>query len=265
MTNKSLKKLLDNLYTKYNHKFSDDDPVWLLHNLNSEADIELFGFIISCYSYGRVKQIINYSRKFLELIGERVFEFISNFDRVNDEKYCQGFYYRFNNRGDFIELISVLKKTISVYGSLKKLFLSGYNPKEITVFSALNNFSKIINSFSNRNNSFRYLIAIPENNSTCKRLNLFLRWMVRKDNVDLGLWGKEISKSKLIIPVDIHVYRQVQRLKLIDRKSCDMKFALLLTEKLRSLDPCDPVKYDFSLCHLGIESSIKKIINNLVV
>ncbi len=253
MNNYKLKQLLDSLYNKYNKQYSDNDPVWLLHGLQDIKDIEFLGFIVSCYAYGRVEQIIFHTKKFLKSIGGNVYEFIFNFNKKRDSKYCKGFYYRFNTDEDFLELVLVLNKLINKYKDLKSLFIRTYNPAKENIYDALNFFSKTINSFSLKNGSFRYLIPVPENNSTCKRLNLFLRWMVRKDNVDLGIWGKEISKSKLIIPVDTHVYRQAQRLKLIDRKSCDMKFALKLTDKLKTFDPNDPVKYDFSLCHLGMQ------------
>ncbi|MCX7833069.1 MAG: TIGR02757 family protein [Ignavibacteria bacterium] len=253
MKNEKIKKLLDFLYDKYNKVHSDDDPIWLLHSLKSQEDVEILGFIVSCYCYGRVEQIISLINRFKKSISRDVFNFVVNFDKKKDFKYCLGFNYRFNSEHDFIELISVLQKAIKSFGNLKSLFLKGYNSNEKTILQALNKFSKVLNSFSNRNNSFRYLIPIPENNSTCKRLNLFLRWMVREDNVDLGIWKNEIPKSKLIIPVDTHVYRQSINLKLISRKSCDIKFALELTERLKEFDPEDPVKYDFSLCHLDIK------------
>lgn len=252
MNNKQLKGLLDRLYIKYNKIDSDRDPVWLLHKQKSDKDVEALGFIVSCYCYGRVEQIITYIDKFLKIIGNNIYDFIINFNKSKDSKYCKGFYYRFNTEDDFIELISVMNRVVKKFGSLKNLLKGFYDTNAETVFNALNNFSKTINSFSNINGSFRYLIPIPENNSTCKRLNLFLRWMVRKDNVDLGIWRNEISKAKLIIPVDTHIYRQALKLKLINRKSYDMKFALHLTEKLKSFDPDDPVKYDFSLCHIGM-------------
>ncbi len=259
MDKENLKNLLDLLYLKYNYKNSDIDPIWLLHEMKSNEDIELLGFIASCYSYGRVEQIISHIKKFMKILNKQIYGFISNFDKLRDKKYCIGFNYRFNNNDDFIELISVLHKVIVKYGNLKNLFISGYNPECDTIFYALNDFSKKLNNFSKKNDSFRYLIPIPENNSTCKRLNLFLRWMVRKDKIDLGIWEKEVSRSKLIIPVDIHVYRQAINLRLVERKSCDMKFALNLTEKLKLFDPVDPVKYDFSLCHLDIQNARKSI------
>jgi uncharacterized protein (TIGR02757 family) len=135
--------------------------------------------------------------------------------------------------------------------------MKGYKTGSENILAALSDFITYLSSFSNHQNSskrnyFNYLLPNPTNKSTCKRMNLFLRWMVRKDEIDTGLW-REIGKSKLIMPVDVHVARVSKNLKLVSRKSVDLKFALELTETLKIFDKDDPVKYDFSLCHIGIE------------
>jgi uncharacterized protein (TIGR02757 family) len=111
------------------------------------------------------------------------------------------------------------------------------------------------------NKFFEYLIPDPQNNSTCKRLNLFLRWMVRKDEIDLGIWNK-VSRSKLVMPVDVHVARVSGLLGLVKRKSVDLKFAVELTDRLKQFDNDDPVRYDFSLCHIGIDKKMHKLIGD---
>lgn len=252
--NKELKKYLDRLYLKYSRKYSSDDPVWILHNLKNKKDIEVLAFIISCFSYGRVELIVDFISKLTDSINKEIFEFIINYNSSRDRKYIKGFYYRFNTESDLSELFRCLSLVLKKYNSLENLFMEKYSTAEENILTPLNHFTKTFNSFSRipQGSSFRYLIPVPENNSTCKRLNLFLRWLVRKDNIDLGLW-KNVSKSQLLIPVDTHVYQVSRELGLISRKSCDLKFSLILTDTLKTFDSNDPVKYDFALCHLGIE------------
>jgi uncharacterized protein (TIGR02757 family) len=143
------------------------------------------------------------------------------------------------------------------FGSLRKLFEINFKDIHPNIIPALSCFSSnlvgnIKFSDTVREHYFNYLIPNPQNGSSCKRLNLFLRWMIRSDEIDLGIWN-EIQPSKLVIPVDIHITRAAKKLKLVKRKSIDLKFALELTDKLRQFDPVDPVKYDFSLCHYQME------------
>lgn len=242
------------MYSRYSRKYSSNDPVWILHNLKNKKDIEVLAFIISCFSYGRVELIIDFISKLVESINKEIYEFIINYNPSKDRKYIRGFYYRFNSESDLSELFRCLSCILKKYHSLENLFMEKYSNSEKNILTPLNHFTKTLNSFSKKRqgSSFRYLVPVPENNSTCKRLNLFLRWLVRKDNIDFGLW-KNVSKSKLIIPVDTHVYSVSRELGLLKRKSCDLKFALALTDKLKTFDSNDPVKYDFALCHLGIE------------
>lgn len=153
----------------------------------------------------------------------------------------------------FFLLLSVLQTALIKFGSLKTVFLDGYSESHENIIPALTHFSEKLRSFVKPAKNFEYLIPPVTRNSTCKRLNLFLRWMVRKDNIDFGFWGREVNPSKLIIPVDTHVYKVALKLGLVKRKSCDMKFAIELTNKLKQFDPEDPVKYDFALCHIGID------------
>lgn len=249
-----LKKYLDRLYLKYSRKYSSDDPVWILHDLKSKKDIEVLAFIISCFSYGRVEFIVDFISRLTFSINKEIFEFIINYNPSKDRKYISGFYYRFNTENDLSELFRCLSVVLKKYNNLENLFLEKYSVTEDNILTPLNHFAKTFNSFGRigQKSSFRYLVPVPENNSACKRLNLFLRWLVRKDNIDFGLW-ENVSKSKLIIPVDTHVFRVSRELGLINRKSCDLKFALTLTDTLKKFDSNDPVKYDFALCHVGIE------------
>jgi uncharacterized protein (TIGR02757 family) len=137
---------------------------------------------------------------------------------------------------------------------LKNLFIQGYEHNHDSILKALVSFSEEINinNKAKQGNYFHYLISNPAHGSVSKRMNLFLRWMIRKDEIDPGIWY-EIPASKLIMPVDTHIARVSKRLRLVKRKSVDLKFAIELTDRLKKFDPDDPVKYDFALCHIGIE------------
>jgi uncharacterized protein (TIGR02757 family) len=163
-------------------------------------------------------------------------------------------YYRFNSHLDITDMFGSLNNTLTKYGSLKELFMNNYDISHNNILPALSVFTAELNkSFKHQENRYyHYLFSDPENKSTCKRMNLFLRWMVRKDNIDTGLWN-DVDTSKLIMPVDTHIARISKKLKLVTRKSIDLKFAIELTEKLKQFDPVDPVKYDFALCHIGID------------
>jgi len=252
-----LKEKLDKLYIQYQQKFSSKDPVWVLHRFSDARDIEIIGLITASYSYGQVDQINKFTEKLLSAIGNKPYEFTINFAKRKDKKFLKGLNYRFNTEDDLADLFHALQCAVEEHGSLKNLFLKGYKTDSENIIEALSHFTSYLSSYSNRlnrdeRNYFNYLLPNPTNKSTCKRMNLFLRWMIRKDKIDTGLWA-EVSKSRLIMPVDVHVARVSKKLKLVNRKSVDLKFALELTETLKKFDKDDPVKYDFSLCHIGIE------------
>lgn len=249
------KEILDELYEKYKHKYSSKDPVWILHEFHEAKDIEIVGLITSAYSYGQVEQINTFVKKFLKNINFKVHEFTSNFSQQKDKKFLKGLYYRFNSEDDLSLLISNIKNVLNQFGSLQNLFLQMYMRTDKNIIPALSYFTEKLNRTGNVKSYYNYLIPKPENNSACKRLNLFLRWVVRKDEIDPGIWSDKIDKSKLIMPVDTHVYRIARKLKFTKRKSCDMKFAIELTEALKKFDVTDPVKYDFALCHYGIDGN----------
>jgi uncharacterized protein (TIGR02757 family) len=241
---------LDNLYLKYKHIYSSDDPVWSLHNFKDKKDIEVFGLIASSYAYGQIRVMNKFLNELLNRIDNKPYDFIFNFDLKRDGKILKEMNYRFNNEYDLINLIENIRINILKYGSLKNLFLNNYSDNDENILKALRYFSDSLrNKYINKLKGYDYLMPDVSKGSTCKRLNLFLRWMVRKDEVDTGIWSKEVDKSKLLMPVDVHVYRQARKMKLIKRTSCDMKFAIELTNKLKIFDPTDPVKYDFALCH----------------
>lgn len=255
MSFNALKKRLDNLYIFYKRKFSSKDPVWTLHRFSNPADIELIGLITSAYSYGQVDLINKFIDKLLAGIGNKPHEFTINFEKRKDKKFLQGLNYRFNTDKDLIDLFSSLNSCLSEHGSLYNIFISHYSHEHSTIIPALSGFTEMLVKQMplRKDKAYRdYLIPKPVQKSTCKRLNMFLRWMVRNDEIDLGIW-KGISTSKLIIPVDVHIARIALERGFVKRRTIDMKFAIELTEFLKQFDENDPVKYDFALCHLGIE------------
>lgn len=248
-----LKELLENLYLSYKYKFSSKDPVWNVHRFNDEKDIELAGLITSAYAYGSVEQINRFIDSLLVKTGNKPYEFTINFSKRKDKKFLKDLYYRFNTEDDLIKLFSSLNQALLEHSSLKNLFFAKYKQSDENIIPALSGFVNSINKNKTKGSKFyQYLISNPKNGSTCKRMNLFLRWMVRKDEIDFGIWNR-IDTSKLIMPVDTHIARISKKLRLVKRKSIDLKFALELTQRLKKFDSLDPVKYDFALCHAGID------------
>jgi len=257
MTKSEIKDFLEINYLKYKTDCSTIDPIWSIKKIRNEEDIEPAAFITSCYSYGRIEVFEKFLINFFSKIGYNLREFILNFSHDKDKKYLKDSSYRFNSEKDFEKLIISLQRCYRQKGSLLNLFYEKYNIKDETILFALNYFSEYLNEGIEENDSFGYLIPLASKGSACKRLNLFLRWMVRKDEIDMGLWANKISKSKLIMPVDTHIYRISRLMGFVKRSSADMKFALELTSFLKQFDSDDPVKYDFALCHIGIEENRK--------
>ena len=254
MNNSELKEKLEAHYLNYRQKFSSKDPVWMLHRFSDERDIELVGLITAAYAYGSVDQINRFINELLLKTGNKPYEFTINFSKRKDKKHLSGLYYRFNSHFDLLDMFSSLNKVIIKHSSLKNLFHSHYEAAHNNIIPALSGFTNELNKNIPKidNRYYHYLFSNPVNNSTCKRMNLFLRWMIRKDDIDTGLWS-DIPASKLIMPVDTHIARISKKLNLVNRKSIDLKFAMELTNKLKEFDPVDPVKYDFALCHIGID------------
>lgn len=244
---------LDKLYQKFKYRYSDDDPVWFLHDFKCDKDVEVMGLIASCYSYGKIGVINRFIGEFLKRVDCKPYHFVLNFDLKRSGNMLKGMNYRFNNESDLLNLVENIKANLLKFGSLKNLFLQRYSVDDVNILGGLRFFSDSMrNKYVRNMKNYDYLMPDVAKNSPCKRLNLFLRWMVRKDEIDLGIWGEDVDKSKLLMPVDVHVYKMSRKMKLVERTSCDMKFSVELTEKLKTYDPDDPVKYDFALCHEDI-------------
>jgi len=250
-----LKQKLEYNYKAFDRSKLEPDPLQFPHLFEDEKDIEAMAFIASVFAYGNVTQINNSLQKFLVLTGKKPFAFIQNFDSAKIKKDID-FVHRFYTSKDIIRLFILLYRAYSEFGSLKSLFLSGYSKDDHNTKNAISNFSnyflqKAHQEFKKLSRGIVFMFPLPEKGSACKRMNLFLRWMVRKDELDFGLWG-EIPTSKLIIPIDTHVARICKQLKLTKRKNVSWKMAEEITENLKKFDPNDPVKYDFAICHIGM-------------
>lgn len=255
----ALKLKLDYHYNAFDKSKISPDPLQFLHLFDDEKNIESIGFIASVMAYGNVVQIINSLNKILEITGGKPFDFIRNYRHAKDKSYFKNFKHRFYSAEDIHLLFLVLHKVYKEYESLKNLFLDTYNKDEFNIKDSLNRFSINLLSTAEKENpdtqlssGIKFMFPLPQKGSACKRMNLFLRWMVRKDELDFGIWQNEIAKNKLIIPVDTHVAKVCKSIKLTRRKIADWKMAEEITANLRKIDPEDPIKYDFAICHIGM-------------
>jgi len=254
--NTNLKQKLEYHYKAFDKSQLEPDPLQFPHLFNDEKDIEVMAFIASVFAYGNVKQIINSLNKFLVITGNKPFKFIKNFSPGKYSATELSLIHRFYSSKDVLQLFELLKIVYNEFGSLKKLFLSGYNSKDENLKNAITNFNqcflvKAKREFKTLSRGIVFMFPLPEKGSACKRMNLFLRWMIRKDDLDFGLWS-EIPASKLIIPVDTHIAKICKQLRLTKRKNVSWKMAEEITSNLKKYDPDDPVKYDFAICHIGM-------------
>lgn len=247
------KKILDEAYYLYhNREFLKDDPLQIPHEFTQLQDIEIMAFFSSILAWGQRKTIINNCRKLVDLFQGKPYDFIQSHNE-NDLKALLGFKHRTFNDTDLLYFVAFMKYHYEKHESLEDAFTIGMNSSDVDTRGALIGFHDYFTSLEFFPSRTRKHIATPARNSACKRLNMFLRWMVRKDdqNIDFGLW-KQIKPSQLLCPLDVHVERQARALGLITRKQRDFKTVLELSENLRKLDPVDPVKYDFALFGMGV-------------
>ena len=251
----NLKQQLDELVLKYETKdFIKDDPIQFPHRFKEVKDIELAGFIASMFAFGNRKVFIRKLDELFNLFQNEPKNFIENFER----KSLKGFNYRFAKEEDVEEIFLVLKKLYSSNSSLEELFKYGYETKNF------HQMLKVVTDYfySNMENTFgaKYLIPDANKNGAMKRVNMFLRGLIRDGEVDLGIW-KFIDKSELLIPLDTHVARISREMNLLKRNSNDFKAVNELTNELKTFDKNDPVKYDFAMFGYGIDNPKIKVTN----
>jgi uncharacterized protein (TIGR02757 family) len=252
-----IKDVLERLYAKYNRRYLiKPDPLQFVYRYSSGADMEIAGLLAAVLAYGRVEQIEKSLDDLLERMGNNPFEFALKFDEGNRRK-IEDFKHRFTTGGDISELLTLLKKVLNEYGSIENFFVEGYTSSDKNIIPALSKFcDSLLEICAGANKGWvpkgvGYLLPRPAAGSVCKRLNLFLRWMVRKDDVDTGLW-KSVDKAKLVVPVDVHIGRLCKILGFYDQKTISLSAAIKITEGFAAVEPADPVKYDFALSRIGI-------------
>ena len=250
-------KLLDQKVKQYNHiDFIGKDPICIPHLFTKQQDIEIAGFFAAIFAWGNRTTIINKSKELLERMDNAPYAFcIGHQDK--DLKKLLGFAHRTFNDTDLLYCIEFFKKHYSKNDSLETAFFKNSISKNIErqniIEQALTYFQDYFFSLEEAPARTKKHIASPLSGSTCKRLNMFLRWMVRKDKqgVDFGLW-KSVSPAALIMPIDVHVARVSRGLGILKRTQTDWQTAIELTNYCRTLDSKDPVKYDFALFSLGV-------------
>lgn len=272
MDNPDLKKTLDELYITYHRDYLSSDPLELVRGYKDPRDQELVGFIAAFLALGRTDLIKNAVRSILERMGGSPHRFIRSFDPTKDGEVFNGFVYRFYRGRDVGLLVWWLKQILQGEGSIKAFFLRRYDESDENIGPSLSRFVRAILKLETepfypflprRGLGVRHWLADPSDGSGCKRLNLFLRWMIRCDGLDLGLWP-EVLSSQLVIPLDTYIARIGRRIGLTKRASPDWKMALEITESLKKFDPQDPVKYDFALCRVGMLNGCPVKPNTLV-
>lgn len=248
-----LKEFLDQKVELYNTpSFIENDPISVPHRFKKQQDIEIMGFFAAIFAWGQRKTIINKSIELAERMDNSPYDFITN-HKEEDLKALLGFKHRTFNDTDLLYSIHFLKHHFNKYNSLEDAFI-GRNVTDVE--SALTHFHQYFFSLPEAPSRTHKHIPSPLRGSACKRINMYLRWMVRKDNkgVDFGIWDK-LKPSQLICPLDLHVERTAHKINLLNRDKADWKAALELTQNLRLLDKSDPVKYDFALFAISIEES----------
>jgi uncharacterized protein (TIGR02757 family) len=268
----SIKPILDRLYEARSKAHLANDPLSFCHRYTSPADREVVGLIAASFAYGNVKIILRNLETIFSVIGSNPRHFVESFDPADGLQLFSGFKHRFNDSRDLCALLFAIRKMLEDSGSIEKFFLEGFDRDHCDTGPAIDSFAKRILELDYKpvfgkigipaDSYFSFFFPSPSGGSACKRLCMYLRWMVRPDDgIDLGLW-KSISPAKLIIPVDAHIQRIGQHLGLTSRKQADWKTAREITASLAKLDRSDPVKYDFSICHLGISEGCGKTARN---
>jgi len=262
MTPKKIQNLirtLDEAHTRFmetNEAFADALGPAL--KFQDHRDKEFVAFICSVLAYGRIAQVKKSIHAVIDPMGDKPVEWLLRADDKLLTKTYRGWKHRFNTSHDILLFLNLLKQVYAKYQTLESFFEPS---KHTDTFAMLVSFRKRFYALIPKNkkpkDSFHFLIPDPELNSASKRMNLFLKWMVRDTEPDFGLW-KSYSKDKLIVPLDTHIYKQARSLGMTKRTAADLQTAIEITDFLKKLDPKDPTRFDFALCHLGIHGQILK-------
>jgi uncharacterized protein (TIGR02757 family) len=254
-----LKPVLDQLYAGFNNPDSATDPIQIVRRYQRDDDREVVGFVAASLAFGRVTSVLQSIERVLAVIGPEPAAYLRRFDARRDGAAFASIVHRWTRGPDLVALLWLMRQMIDRGGSIEGFFLGGYDAAAEDVEGALDGFStralaldlKAAYGRVPRQPGVCYFFPRPSRGSACKRLNLFLRWMVRRDALDLGVW-RRVPAAKLVVPLDTHVIRVGRCLRLTTYTSPGWRMAHDITASLRRLDPVDPIKYDFALCHLGM-------------
>ncbi len=251
---------LEALYRGFDHVESATDPIHIVRRYKAPEDREIAGFLASGLAFGRVASVLQSVEALLAVMGPRPSAFVRSFDPASQRAPIDPLVHRWIRGRDLVALLLVLQRMLREAGSIEEFFVAGDDPDAPDVGPALTSFSTRaldmdLRAAYGRRPSPRlgvgYFFPRPSAGSACKRLNLFLRWMVRKDALDMGVWRK-VAPARLVIPLDTHIIRLGHCLRLTRYTSPGWKMAAEITASLRSLEAADPVRYDFALCHVGM-------------
>jgi uncharacterized protein (TIGR02757 family) len=256
----ALASRLEHLYEAYNREDSAADPVQIVRRYARPDDQEIIGFCAAALAFGRVASVLNTVETLARVLGPAPAAYVRAFEPKAPHPELRAMVHRWTRGNDIVALLWVLRQMIDRSGSIEAFFLEGYDDAAPDLSGALDSFSRRamtldVKAVYGRRAPARtgvcYFFPRPSAGSGCKRLNLFLRWMVRRDAVDLGAWTR-VSTAKLIVPLDTHVIRLGRCLQLTRYTSPGWRMAAEITASLRAVDPVDPVRFDFSLCHVGM-------------
>jgi len=248
---------LERLYRRYNRaSLIRPDPLQFVHRYRQRRDREVVGLLAALMAFGRVTQIEKSLGRLFDVMGPSPYRFVQRFTR-RDCGLFDGFRHRFVGGEDVAAFLVVLRRMLAEYETVEQCFLAGYAPADPNVVPALARFRQRVVAIYERTHangaprSFRYLVSGTSPASACKRLNLFLRWMVRRDNVDIGLW-RGLDPARLIVPMDVHLARISRMLGFHNSQNITCRTAVEVTEAFAAIRPDDPVRYDFALCRCGM-------------
>lgn len=250
---RDLREFLDAAVRRYNTPaFIPDDPIQVPHGFERLQDREIMGFWTATLAWGQRKTIIQNARRLVELMDGAPYQFVVGHEEQDRRRFLD-FKHRTFQATDTLYFLEFFQNYYRQFDSLENAFARHLQPADTTVENALVGFHRDFFNHPWAPERTRKHVATPERGSTCKRINMFLRWMVRRDTtgVDFGAWSR-IRPGQLLMPLDVHVERVARRLGLLQRPQTDWKAVLELTENLREFDPDDPVKYDFALFGLGV-------------
>ncbi len=247
-----LKQTLDRLYTEFNAPDAATDPIQIVRRYSTPADREAVGFLAASLAFGRVASVLQAIERVATITGPSPAAYIAAFDPRREARRFEATGHRWIRGRDLVALLWLIRQMIDRSGSIERFFVESAVGRTDDVGPMLDSFSARALALDVTSPGVRYFFPRPSGGSACKRLNLFLRWMVRRDRLDLGVWTR-VSPSQLIIPLDTHVIRVGRCARLTRYTSPGWRMAEDITGFLRRFDPADPVKYDFALCHIGMQ------------